>query len=62
MEIDDTIFQDLGSFGKGRIFKMAMEKLWIFVWENSRISLNGFNTVYVLFVHFTICSIKHNSP
>ena len=34
-EIDNAIFQDLRSFGKGRFFKMAMEKLWIFVWENS---------------------------
>ena len=26
MEIDNAIFQDLESFGKGRFFKMAMEK------------------------------------
>jgi len=29
MEIDNVILQDLESFGKGRIFKMAMEKFWI---------------------------------
>ena len=36
MEIDDAIFQDLKSFGRGRFFKMAMEKLWIFVWKNCK--------------------------
>ena len=36
MEIDDTIFQDLESFGKERIFKMAIEKFLIFVWKNSK--------------------------
>ena len=38
MEIDSAIFQDLGSFGKEKFFKMAMEKCWIFVWGNSKIS------------------------
>ena len=36
MEIENAIFQDLESFGKGRIFKMAMEKFWIFVEKNSK--------------------------
>ena len=38
MEIDSEIFQHLESFGKEKFFKMAMEKFWIFVWENSKIS------------------------
>ena len=33
MEIGSSIFQDLENFGKGKFFKMAMEKLWIFVWK-----------------------------
>ena len=28
-EIDNTIFQDPESFGKGRFFKLAMEQFWI---------------------------------
>ena len=40
MDIDNAVSQDLGSFGKRRFFKMALEKMWIFVWENSKISLN----------------------
>ena len=35
MEIENAIFQDLESFRKDRIFKLAMEKFWIFVWKNS---------------------------
>ena len=38
MEIDNTIFEDLESFGKGIFFKMAVEKFWIFVWEYSKTS------------------------
>ena len=38
MEIDNAIFQDVESFGKGRFIKPAMEKLWIFVWKSSKIS------------------------
>ena len=38
MEIDDAIFQDLESFGKEKCLKMAMEKVLIFVWKNSKIS------------------------
>ena len=38
MEIDNAIFQDLESFVKEKIFKMAMEKFRIFVWGNSKIS------------------------
>ena len=30
MEIENAIFQDLESFGKERIFKIAVEKFWIF--------------------------------
>ena len=36
MEIENAIFQDLVSFGKEKIFRMAMEKFWIFVWKNSK--------------------------
>ena len=35
-EIENTIFQVLDSFGKERIFKMAMEKFWILIWKNYR--------------------------
>ena len=27
------------------VFKMAMEKFWIFFWENSKISKNGYCSV-----------------
>ena len=57
MEIDNSLFQDMESYGKERFFKMAMEKRWIFVWENSMIS---FDAVNVMFFHFIIHSIKHN--
>ena len=30
MEIENAIFQDLKNFGKERIFRMAMEKFWMF--------------------------------
>jgi len=33
MEIDNATFQDLESFGKGKLFKMAMEMFWAFAWE-----------------------------
>ena len=33
MEIKNAIFQDLESFGKERILKIAMEKFWIFDWK-----------------------------
>ena len=36
MAIDNAIFQGLESFGKERIFKMAMKTFWIFVWKNSK--------------------------
>jgi len=36
MEIENVFFQDLENFGKGRIFKMAMEMFWIFVRKNSK--------------------------
>ena len=38
IEIDNAIFPDLKSFRKGKIFKMATEKLWILVWGTSIIS------------------------
>ena len=37
IEIDNAFFQDLESFATGRFFKLAIEKLWIFFLENSRI-------------------------
>ena len=39
MEIDVAILQDQESFGKERIFQMAMKKFWIFVLKNFKISL-----------------------
>ena len=38
MEIDSASFQDLERVGKAAFFKTAMEKCWIFAWENSAIS------------------------
>ena len=38
MKIENTIFPDLESFGKERIFQIDMEKFWIFVWKNSKTS------------------------
>jgi len=38
MEIDNAIFQDLESFGKERIFKMATAKFWIFAWDDTKMS------------------------
>jgi len=35
MEIENAIFQDLESFGKERIFKMAMKKVLHFYLEKS---------------------------
>ena len=37
MEIEYAIFQDLESFGKESILKMAIEKFWILVWKILRI-------------------------
>ena len=45
MEIDNAIFQDVESFGKERFSKMAMEKCWIFLWEDSSISWIGCSLV-----------------
>ena len=36
MEIDNAILQDLESLGQKKFFKMAIEKLWIFLWESIR--------------------------
>ena len=36
--MENAIFQDLESFGKERIFKMAMEKFWIFAWKILKVS------------------------
>ena len=36
MEIENAIFQDLESFRKEGIFKIAMEKLWSFVPKDSK--------------------------
>ena len=38
LEIDNAIFQDLQCYGKMKIFKMTMEKFWIFVLESFEIS------------------------
>ena len=45
MKIDIAIFQEMESFGKEKLFKIAMEKFLIFVWENSEISENGYNAL-----------------
>ena len=45
MEIDNAIFQDVESFGKERFFKMAVEKFWIFLWEDSSRSWIGWSLV-----------------
>ena len=37
MEPVNIIFQDLENCSKGMFFKMATEKFWSFVWENSKI-------------------------
>ena len=65
MEIDTAIFQDLKSFGKGKFFNMAMEKFWIFVWENPttwKYITVVLSTLYVVFLNFAICSIKRSPP
>ena len=36
MEIENAIFLDLEIFRKESVFKIAMEKFWIFVWKNSK--------------------------
>ena len=36
LEIENDIFQDLESFRKERILKLAVKKFWIFVWKNSK--------------------------
>ena len=38
MEIDNVIFQELENFGKRTFFKIALEKFWISVLQNSKIS------------------------
>ena len=36
MEINCAIVQDMESLGEGRFFRMAMEKIRMFLWENSK--------------------------
>ena len=68
MEIENAIFQDMESFGKKRIFKMTIDKFWIFVSKNSKNFLTwiyrsvAVNTVNVMFLHFAIYNTKHNTP
>ena len=58
--MENDIFQDLGSFGKGTFFKMVMEYFCIFVWKNSKYVLKWMqlsvvlNTVYDMFAHSII--------
>ena len=47
LDIENAIFQDLESFGKGAFFKMAMEKFWIF-------------EIYLEFSQGRILKISHN--
>ena len=67
MGIGCAIFHGLESFGKERIFKMAMECFWIFVWKNFLNILKlmylsvTLNTVYVMLfiILFIIQNIIH---
>ena len=36
-EIDNAIFKKMENFGKEKFSKSAMERFFIFVWENSKI-------------------------
>ena len=36
-EIDNAIFKEMENFGKEKFSKTAMERFFIFVWENSKI-------------------------
>ena len=51
-----------------RVFKMAVDKFWIFVWKNSRNILKSMllsfvlSTVFVIYVHFAIYNVKHDPP
>ena len=48
--------------------RMAIEKCWSFVCKNSKNILKWMkfsivlDTIYVMFVHFTIYNTKHNPP
>ena len=61
MEIDNAIFQDQESSGKGKFLKMAMESFG-FLFGKILEYLKMDITVCVVFVHFTIYSVEHNSP
>ena len=67
LEIENAFFQDLESFGKEMIFKMAMESFGL-LFGNSRNILKWMylsfvlNTVYVVFVHSAIYNAKYNPP
>ena len=64
MELDTAIFQDLDSFGKERISKMAIENFFDFCLEKFQDILKWMqhsfvlNTVYVTVVCFTIYNTK----
>ena len=69
MKTDDTIFQDLESFGKREVLQRAMEKLWILVCQNSKknmlkwIQVSALLSIVDVFsIHCTIYDIKHNPP
>ena len=48
MEIDNAILQDLESLGQKKFFKMAMEKLSIFLWESIRHCICCVCSIYYL--------------
>ena len=54
VEIDNAIFHEPDSFGKGKFFKISIEKLWILfrkILEYTKISVL-LNTAYVMFSSF----------
>ena len=43
MEIDNISLKELLNFEKARLLIIAMEEFWTLVWENFKISYNGYN-------------------
>ena len=68
MEIENTIFKDLESFGKGRFFKMAIMESFLLFGEILKYSkYTPYLSVYIRhriskFVHFTTYNMKDKPP
>ena len=63
MEIKNAIFQDLESFGKEMIFKIAMEKFWILKISQNGCSLVSYSALYMLCMFILpFINTKHNPP